>query len=338
MKRTFVSSLVLCSVLFSVPALAAGVDPANATPVQREQAQAHFLKGKASYDKNDWAGALEEFRASLEIVASPNARLYVARTLREMGRLVEAYAEFGRTAAEAKEKEREDGRYGKAAEAALAERSSIAPQIGFVQLNIKNATDATTVTVAGSPLIRAGWSDPVPVKPGEVEVEVVTPGVLPIRKTLKMAAGQKTPLDIDAGIGGTGDASNPNTPLAPVKEQPTTNSHAGKGWMLPVAIAGGGVGVVGFAIFIGAGVASQNTYNDLKKQCGTSPCPPSLAGEVSSGKTQQAVANTGLVIGLVGLAVGATFLTLWMLPSKSQSQASASLVIGPSSLGLVGTF
>ena len=339
MKRTFVSSLVLCTVLAaSAPALAAGVDPANATPVQREQAQAHFLKGKASFDRNDLPAALEEFRASLEIVASPNARLYVARTLREMGRLVEAYAEFGRTAAEAKEKEREDGRYGKAAEAALAERASIAPQIGFVQLKIKNATDATTVTVAGSPLIRAGWSDPVPVKPGEVEVEVVTPGVLPIRKTLKMSAGQKTPLDIDAGVGGTGDASNPGKPLTPVDDHPTTNGHAGKGWMLPAAIAGGGVGVVGFAIFIGAGVASQNTYNDLKKQCGSSPCPSSLAGEVSSGKTQQAVANTGLVIGLIGLAAGATFLTLWLLPSKSPSQPSASLVIGPGSLGVAGTF
>jgi len=337
--RKLVSGLVLCSVFAaSVPALAAGVDPANATPVQREQAQTHFLKGKASFDKNDFPGALEEFRASLEIVASPNARLYVARTLREMGRLVEAYAEFGRTAAEAKEKEREDGRYGKAAEAALAERASIAPQIGFVQLNIKSSTDATNVTVAGSPLIRAGWTDPVPVKPGEVEVEVVTPGVLPIRKTLTIRAGQKVPLDIDAGVGGTGDASNPATPLKPVDDHPVTNSHAGKDWMLPVAIAGGGVGVVGMIMFAAAGIASQNTYDDLKKQCGSSACPSSLAGEVSSGKTQQAVANTGLVVGLIGLAVGATFFTLWLLPSKSQAQVSAGLVVGPSSLGLAGTF
>ena len=339
MMRTFLSSLVLCSVaLASAPALAAGVDPANATPVQREQAQTHFLKGKASFDKNDMPGALEEFRASLEIVASPNARLYVARTLREMGRLVEAYAEFGRTAAEAKEHEREDGRYGKAAEAALAERSAIAPQIGFVQLNIKNSTDATNVTVAGSPLVRAGWADPVPVKPGEVEVEVVTPGVLPIRKSLKISAGQKTPLEIDAGVGGTGDASNPGTPQ-PIKEAPHTDSHAGKGWMLPVAIVGGGVGVVGLVMFAAAGAASQSTYDDLKKKCGTSPCPSSLAGEVSSGKTQQAVANTGLVIGLLGLAVGATFFTLWLLPSKqAPSQPSAALVIGPGSLGVAGTF
>ena len=57
-------------------ALAAGVNPANATPVQREQAQTHFLKGKDRYDHNDMPGALEESRASLEIVASPTPTLY----------------------------------------------------------------------------------------------------------------------------------------------------------------------------------------------------------------------------------------------------------------------
>ncbi len=338
--RTFVSTLVMCSMLAAAaPALAAGVDPANATPVQREQAQTHFLKGKERFDHSDMPGALEEFRASLEIVASPNARLYVARTLREMGRHVEAYAEFGRTAAEAKEHEREDGRYGKAAEAALAERATIAPQIGFVQLNIKNATDATTVTVAGSPLIRAGWSDPVPVKPGDVEVEVVTPGVLPIRKTLTLKAGDKAPVDIDAGAPQGGVASGAGT-TAPGGETGTHGSRAGKSWMLPAAIAGGGVFVAGMLTFTIAGIASNNTYNDLKSKCGSGPCPSNLSGEVSSGKTQQAVANVGLVAGLVGLAVGGTFFALWLIPPKSNAPqaASARLVVGPGSLGFAGAF
>ncbi len=338
MMRTFVSSLVLCSMLaVAAPSLAAGADPANATAVQREQANAHFLKGKESFDKGDMAGALEEFRASLEIVASPNARLYVARTLRELGRLVEAYAEFGRTAAEAKEHEREDGRYGKAAEAALAERASIAPQIGFVQLGIKNSNESTTVTVAGSPLIRAGWSDPVPVKPGDVEVEVVTPGVLPIRKTLTLRAGEKRPLEIDAAAPSGGGTTN-NGQVAPGHDESHPTNRAGKSWMLPVAIVGGGVGVVGMLTFTIAGIASNNTYNDLKSKCGTSPCPSNLAGEVSSGKTQQAVANTGLVIGLIGLAVGGTFLALWLIPPKAAATTSASLVVGPGSLGFAGTF
>ena len=326
---------VCCTLLTAHLARAAGVDPANATPVQREQAQTRFLKGKDHFDKNDLPDALEDFRASLDIVASPNARLYVARTLREMGRLVEAYAEYGRTAAEAKEHEREDGRYGKAAEAALAERASIAPQIAFVQLKVANPNDATTVSVAGSQLVRAGWNEPIPVKPGEVEVELITPGVLPIRKTVNLRAGQKEVVAIDANAGSVA-SGGPNGQLAGGGDDHhgSSSSHAGKGWMLPAAIAGGGVGVVGLLMFTIAGVASENTYSDLKTKCGLATCPPSLQGEVSGGRTQQAVANTGLVIGLVGLAAGATFFTLWLLPSK----ASVNVGVGPGSLSFAGRF
>ena len=107
--------------------------------------------------------------------------------------------------------------------------------------------------------------------------------------------------------------------------------------MLPAAIVGGGVGVVGLLMFTVAGVASNNTYSDLKTKCGLAPCPASLQGEVSGGKTQQAVANTGLVIGLLGLAAGATFFTLWVLPSHKAS-ASARLSVGLGSVAMTGTF
>jgi len=325
-------AFTLSALLFASSALAAGVDPASATPVQREQANARFLKGKAHFDKNEFPAALEDFRASLDIVASPNARLYIARTLREMGRLVEAYVEYGRTAAEAKEHEREEARYGKAAVAALAERDSIAPQIGFVNLAIANPSDTTSVKVAGSALVRAGWTEPVPVTPGNVDVDVETAGIAPIHCTIAVHAGEKAAVSIDA-----------MSPPAPVAVAPlhvdtgAHDAHAGKGWMLPVAIAGGGVGVVGLVMFTVAGVMSQSTYSDLKTKCGLAPCPASLQGEVSGGQTQQAVANTGLVLGIVGIVVGGAFLTLWMLPSHHAS-ASVGVTVGPGSLGLAGTF
>ncbi len=330
--------LLGAAIFAAAPAYAAGADPANATAIQREQAQQHFLKGKDKFDRNDMKTALDEFRASLEIVASPNARLYVARTLRELGRLVDAYVEFGRTAADAKEHEREDGRYGKAAQAALAERDAIAPQIGFVQLSIKNSTDATTVTVAGSAIVRAGWSDPIPAKPGSVDIDVATPGGAPVHKSVTLHAGEKLALDIDANapaavaIVGTGG----ETP---------SSSHGDKpSWLLPGAIAGASVGVVGMLVFTIAGVASNNTYSDLKSKCGVGPCPASDSGEVSSGKTQQAIANTGLVFGLVGIAAGAALFVWWVLPQKSSSHlgrvapALTAITFGPGSIGVAGRF
>jgi hypothetical protein len=326
--RHLASTFVLLSAIAAAGvARAAGVDPAQATPEQREQAQGHFLKAKGLYEKNDFKGALDEFRASFDVVASPNTELYIARTLRELGQPVDAYVEFGRTAAAAKQQEAADPRYAKAEQAATDERAALASKIGLVVLTIHNPTDATTVSVSGAPVARADWSTPVPVKPGDVDVEVDTPGSAPIHKKLSIAAGARAPVDVDA---------HPVVVAAPPPPPPP--SHHGPSWMLPVAIAGAGVGVVGMIVFGIAGQSSNNTYSDLQKQCGNSPCPPSLADEVSRGKREQAIANVGLVVGLVGLAVGATFFTLWVLPHHGSSSASASLVVGPGSLGLAGTF
>ncbi len=167
---------------------------------------------------------------------------------------------------------------------------------------------------------------------------VLAAGVLPIRKTLTLRAGEKRPLEIDAAAPAGGGSSGGGQGVAPNGDTGTRAKGSSKPWALPVAIAGGAVGVAGMVTFTIAGIASQNTYNDLKSKCGTSPCPANLAGEVSSGKTQQAVANTGLALGLIGLAVGGTFLVIWLVSPKASASTSASLVVGPGSLGFAGTF
>ncbi|MBV9945935.1 MAG: tetratricopeptide repeat protein, partial [Myxococcales bacterium] len=178
------------------PALADGVLPSAATPVQREQAQSRFLRAKELIGKKRFDEALAELRASREIVASPNARLEIARCLVAMGRVVEAYAELGRTAVEAKELAREDNRYQRTFDAARAERSELEPTLGFVSLTIEHPVEATRVTVAGEEIRRAAWSEPVPVQPGTTEIVLQTPGRLPLRRSLTLTAGEKSALTL----------------------------------------------------------------------------------------------------------------------------------------------
>ena len=118
-------SLAAIALATASPALADGVLPAEASPVQREQAQSRFQRGKDLMTKQSYDQALAEFRASHDIVASPNTRLEIARCLVAMGKLVAAYAEFGRTSIEAKELLGEDKRYQRANDSATpSERSS----------------------------------------------------------------------------------------------------------------------------------------------------------------------------------------------------------------------
>jgi hypothetical protein len=320
------AAVVLASLAVAAPSFADGVLPAVATPVQREQAQARFARGKEFLAKKQYDMALTEFRASHEIVA--NTRLEIARCLRAMGRQVAAYAELGRTAVEAKELVVQDNRYQRALDSAKAERAEIEPQLGFVSLTIQNATDDTKVTVGGEEIRRAAWAEPAPVVAGSTDVVIATPGHATVTRTITVPAGQKASVIVDAL-----SADTPAAP-APVAEAPSSTSPGSplRTW----AYVAGGVGVAGLLTFTIAGVMARSTYDDLNGACHGGPCSPDKDGEISSGKTQQTLANVGLGIGIAGVAAGATLFVLSM--PKGNGPSSAALVVGPGNLGVRGSW
>jgi hypothetical protein len=327
-SRLVVAAFVALVASVSPPAHADGVMPAAATPVQREQAQARFARGKELLGKKQYDAALAEFRASHEIVGSPNTRLELARCLRAMGRLVAAYAELGRTAVEAKELVAQDNRYQRAFDSATAERAEIEPQLGFVALTIQNPADDTKVTVGGEEIRRAAWAEPAPAVAGQTEVLVETPGHGPVKRTLTLVAGQKTALTVDAMSG-----DQPAAPAAP--PPPAVASEPSSSPLRTWAYVAGGVGVAGLVTFAVGGLMAHSTYNDLNSACNGGPCPPDKAGEISSGKTQQTLANIGLGVGIGGVAAGAT---LFALSLKMAPTATTGLVVSPGWAGVRGSW
>jgi hypothetical protein len=311
------------------PARGDGVMPAVATPVQREQAQARFARGKELLGKKQYEAALAEFRASHEIVGSPNTRLELARCLRVMGKLVAAYAELGRTAVEAKELVAQDNRYQRAYDSAMAERAELEPQLGFIALTIENPGDDTKVSVGGEEVRRAAWTEPEPAIAGATEVVVEAPGHAPVTRTVTLAAGEKTALTIDAQSGALLGA--PPSPLV-VPPPPAPTRSPLRTW----AYVSGGIGAAGLLTFAVTGILARSTYDDLNKTCHGGACPPDKAGEVSSGKAEQFVANVGLVVGIAGVATGATLFVL-SLPKRTLSSSTA-LVVAPAWMGLRGSW
>jgi hypothetical protein len=325
--------LLLASCCVSPLAWAVGVSPGVATPVQREQAQALFQKGKRLFDAKKYADALVDFRAAMDIVASPNARLYVARCLSANGKLVEAYVEFDRTAVEANEHAREDSRYARTGASARTERDALAPKIAFVQAQVEHATDTTKMHIGGEEIRQAGWGEPVPVMPGEVEIVVETPSSPPVRKTVTIAAGEKKSVTLEA------------SPLAaPAAGEPHMATHDRAG-LRTYAYVAGGVGAAGLLTFAIAGILSDSTYSDLSGTCGSKPCPASKQSEVSRGRAEQTAADVGLGFGLAGLAVGATLFVLSLPPKREGAtpeppprSTTPEVSFGPGWMGLRGRF
>lgn len=325
------------------PATAAGVAPSAATKEQKDSASSRFLRGKELYGQNKFDAALAEFTASLEIVASPNTRLYVARCLREMNKPAQAYAEFGRTASEARELAKSDSRYEKAAEAAEQDQKALEPKVGLVSVSVQRPNASTTLKVGGEDVRREAWTQPIAVNPGNAEVVAETPGRPAARKSVTVAAGQKESVTVDAAA-----EEAPAQAQAPAKDEKkvevsTPSDRAG---LRPYAYVAGGIALAGLATFTVAGLLSNGTYSDLEQACGGERACAGHDDEISSGKTQQTVANVGFVVFLIG-AAGAV--TLWVLSAPSKSTASsastatssaptAKVVARSSFLGLEGSF
>lgn len=321
----------------SAPALAGGVDPGAATPVQREQAQARFLRGKQLFESRSYEPALVEFRASFGIVASPNTRLYVARSLRELGRIVEAYVEFGRTNVEAREQASEDARYSKAGEAAAAERDALKQRLGFVTVRIDHPEESTRLLVGDEEIRRGGWSEPIPVSPGAAQIRLETPGRTPVIGALTIDAGQTKALTLDAASGPTARhaaAAAAATPAnvdaaTPAREEPTSPS------LRPFAYVAGGVGVAGIAAFAIFGLMAKGTHDDLVARCPGGRCTSDVSSDVTSGQSQQTLANVALVVGAVGLAAG---VVLFVLEPKRAGSGNVSATVGLGRFELKGRF
>ncbi len=312
---------------------AAGVAPGTETPVQRFQAEQRFFRGKGFFQQKKYDEALVELHASLDIVQSPNTRLLIARCLREKGSLIAAYVEFGRAAVAARELAAVDARYTSAAKGAEDDRAALEEKIGFVTVTVQNAADDSKMTIGGEEIRRAAWGDPAPVLPGTTEIVVETPGRPAVKKSVTVASKEKQAITIDAAAGAT-TATPPTDVTAPAPVVAPKSDRAG---LRTYAYVAGGVGAAGLLTFVIAGAMANSTYSDLQSACNNNVCPPSKNDAISSGKTQQTIANVGLVFGILGAAGAATLFVLSMPTKTPTEEPRAGVVVGPGFIGVRGS-
>jgi hypothetical protein len=178
------------------------------------------------------------------------------------------------------------------------------------------------------------WGKPFPLDPGPYEARVETPQHDTVKSSFTVAAGEQRDVTLDLVV-----AAPPPPPLPP----PVAVVPPKKG-MSPLRIGGiaaAGVGVVGFGMFAGAGIASTSTYSDLKTKCGgtSGGCKGlNVTDDVNKGKLQQTLANAGLIVGAVGIAAGATLIGLSLRKPKDAGPPTAELVVGPTWAGVEGSF
>lgn len=312
--RAFVAAALLGVALGAVPATAsaAGKSLTEATDADKAAAGKAYVEAKAHYDATPKRldQALAGFRASYDIVASPNSHLMVATVLADMGKHAEAYAEAEIVAAEG---DALGGTYLDAAKAARNIMDTLRPKVAFVTVDIAADASPTGLKVAGRDIDRASWGKPVVVEPGSVEV-VLSTATGPSSERVDVAAGATSSVHL---------AAKPTTPVVPEPIEDDNSGPRGNETLRIAGYAAGGVGVASLLVFAGLGAANNGKFNDLEDACPGGVCPPDRDSDISSGKSLQAGANAMAAIGVIGLAAGAALVTAGFLVQGSTEEGAA---------------
>jgi hypothetical protein len=326
----------------------------QATTDQKRAAQQTFEQGSKAFSEKRYEDAIAQFRASYDIVASPNTYVMLGRALRGAGRPVEAYETLLEASERAREIAKTQPRYAKAAEVADAELGSLRVEIALVSVRVEGV-DRADVTAGGKPIPEQRYTG-FPVVPGSLKVVARAADGRSAEQTVVTQAGGSheavlrfaepkpaeppppaaaptaapPPPAVSANVGATLPPSeHPQADTGPPSERAS---------LAPWAWVATGVGVAGFATFAAAGLMARGTEGDLEAACANDLCPADQRDTVDRGKREQTIANIGLVVGAVGAV---TAVTLFVLDQNRESAARlrgrrVDLAVGPGWAGLRG--
>jgi hypothetical protein len=330
------TALLLSATLLVTPLAVSAQTAGAASAAELRAAGKKFREAQKQYEQKQYAAALELAREALEVSGSPNARLYVARSLRELGRHAEAYEEMSLTLREASEMAQSEAKYAPTRDAAAAELALLQRKVGRVIIALADPPPGARVELNDERVAGERLGHPIAVMPGEIVVVATAEGAATIERKLVLAAGETRTLAL-AFSDSSRHASGEPPPAVGVEPATRDEPAPSGGALRTVGFVTVGVGVAGLAAFGIAGFMAKSEFDRLESECGSQRCGDAkYADNVDRGKRLETVANIGLIVGAVGLLAGGTMI----LFGGPKQKEGAELVVSPGGfeLGYRGRF
>jgi hypothetical protein len=314
---------------------------APAAQAQSPAQAKRFGAAQKLYDTGAYTPALAEFQALAAETGSPNAQLYVARCLRELGRLPEAYEAMAGAVRNATARAESEPKYAATRNAAAADLALLEAKVGKLVIALASPPEGLAVSVAGADLPREKVGVPIAVVPGEVVVRARAAGRPDIERRVVLKAGETQTVTLTfpaASAAPPPPRVTMGPQAAPNPSAPSSREAEPKG--VGGARVGGfvtlGVGVAGMATFAVAGLMANHRYDTVSAACGGKRCTdPKYADEIAGGRRLDVIADVGLGVGIAGL-VGGTLMVIFGGPSAPpKSGATLGGWAGPDGAGLV---
>lgn len=344
---------------------AAGSAKAPTTPAppagKEQSANEIYAAAQRHYMAHRYTEALPLFRKLAKEQDSPNARLYVARSLREVGRLPEAYEEMKATVADAGSRAKAEPRFAATRSAAQKELEQLNKQVGFVTLQLPGKLHGLVVEINGVPVPSNRFSEKTAVMPGTVRIRADAPGFVGYRQEPLVAAGQTetvaialtpkvksrpvvpppappptptpsaappprpTPTAAPAPPSPAVEppaASLPTPPEEP--DEPAAPKRRGKGLLV------GGIVTVGLAALCGVGFGvtrkmAGDKYDEVDEACGGTRCPDDrYDDDIDTGEALDIASHASLGAGVLALLGGGVLITIHMVRDDGPEPGASS--------------
>ncbi|MBI5513135.1 MAG: hypothetical protein HY909_05160 [Deltaproteobacteria bacterium] len=295
---------------------------ASAQSLPGDEGRVRFQEGRGHFDQRRFAEALEAFEASLRALPSPNTRMYIGRSLRELGRTAEAFTALEEAAREALDRARVEPRYARTAETARTEASALRALLAVLTVQVPEPVTGLSLTLNGASLELSRVNTEVPLRPGVVTLEARAPGFRPWQATHTLEAGQGARLEVRLVPEASGPALPPPPPPVvllqpqgprgmppPVPPPPPSNTLRIVGFVTM------GVGLVAGLGGVLAGLSAQSVDQDLTNLCPTR-CPRALIAEdLSLGESRATLSTAGFIT--AGALVGVGLIMVLAAPGGS---------------------
>jgi hypothetical protein len=326
--------------LLVVAMLAAGSVSAQPSAQDRERARSLMDVGDQKFAANDYEAALKAFEAADRIMGVPTTTFEVGKTLEKLGRLIEARDAFIKVS-RYPEKAAEPKAFATARQDAARLAQELAPRIPSLEIELPGLPAGVTPELAldGAPLQADLVGLPIKVNPGTHRVRASAPGFTSAEEEITLAEGETKKLSLALQPGESGSEPAGAT---------TGDSRAGAAVEADTAApsrtlmyVGFGVGAAGIAVGSVAGILSLSSASSAKEQCVDNRCRPEAQDDIDASRTMANVSNIGFVVGAVGIGVGVWQLLTVKDPPAERAAAPrprVEPVIGPRSVGVVGTF
>jgi hypothetical protein len=265
---------------------------AGAVDIARTYADAVEMYQAKRYDE-----ALPLFRGAYDASRSPNARLFIARCLRELGDLPAAYEEMKATVDESTAKAAQDNKYAPTRDSAAAELAMLEPRVGKLIVAIADLPADTKVRINLKEVDAERLGRPIAVNPGSSSLVIEAPGKQRVERSVDVPAGETRTVAL---------VLEDTMVEAPIEEAPdeSVEPETSGGELRIAGYVVTGVGLVGVAVFAILANKAKSDFDELDQSCGGQACPEAERGRVEDGRSLTTIANITLGVGAVAVAAG----------------------------------